>query len=241
MPERVNGTTPLKDASVVLYSLRGSLSYIKDIPLRGGAFLACHIGLCLRIADREQYSLVYLDAATATPILPRAPQEPGTRPHRPMILVVAEDEFLTPSWMGAGTMGVFINVNGDPVRGTLQWPNHPRSIGSLSPLTPGVSYVMALLPDQIIQVHNIESQEIAQEVLAPLLPSPNEQRPDPSWLSTRRALAMSCNGFLVPSQRQAEMLMLKKVSLLGRNGKPGGREVVAMSPVGGEGQESNPP
>jgi hypothetical protein len=57
------------------------------------------------------------------------------------------------------------------------------SIGSPSPLTSFASnyatgleypYIMALLRDQTIQVHNIESQEIAQEVLAPPLPSPNE-------------------------------------------------------------------
>ncbi len=91
--------------------------------------------MCLCIADRERYTLVNLGAVTATPILPisQLPPEPGTRPHRPMILVVAEEEFLILSWTGAGTMGVFINLNGDPVRGTLQWPSHPLSISSSSP------------------------------------------------------------------------------------------------------------
>ena len=45
-----------------------------------------------------------------------------------MIQVVSEEEFLILSWTGAGTMGVFINLNGDPVRGTLQWPSHPLSV-----------------------------------------------------------------------------------------------------------------
>jgi hypothetical protein len=86
----------------------------------------------LCIADREQYCLIYLDAVVATPILPisQAPPDPGARPHRPMIVVVADEEFLILSWTGAGTMGVFINANGDPVRGTLQWPQHPLSICS---------------------------------------------------------------------------------------------------------------
>lgn len=52
-----------------------------------------------------------------------------------MILVVGEEEFLILSWTGAGTMGVFINLNGDPVRGTLQWQNHPLSVCSSSPFT----------------------------------------------------------------------------------------------------------
>lgn len=93
--------------------------------------------MCLCIADREQYILVNLGAVTATPLLPisQVPPEPGTRPHRPMILAVTEEEFLILSWTGAGTMGVFINLNGDPVRGTLQWPVHPLSISSSFPFS----------------------------------------------------------------------------------------------------------
>jgi hypothetical protein len=45
---------------------------------------------------------------------------------------------------------------------------------------------------------------------------------------------MSLNGFFVPSQRQSEKLTLKKVNLLSRNAKPGGREVVPTPPVGDE-------
>ena len=47
-----------------------------------------------------------------------------------MIQVVADEEFIILSWTGAGTMGLFINLNGDPVRGTLQWPSHPLSVCS---------------------------------------------------------------------------------------------------------------
>jgi len=104
----------VKRTGIVSYSLRE----FKDIPLRGGASLAHRIGLVF---------------ATATPILPisQAPQEPGTRPHRPMILVVAEEEFLILDGRGCDEhSSIFINVN---VRGTLQWLNHPLSIGSPSP------------------------------------------------------------------------------------------------------------
>ncbi|KAH9057210.1 hypothetical protein EDB87DRAFT_1133032 [Lactarius vividus] len=37
--------------------------------------------------------------------------EPSARPHRPMIVVVAEEEFLVLSWTGSGTMWVFLNTN----------------------------------------------------------------------------------------------------------------------------------
>jgi len=92
-------------------------------------------------------------------------------------------------------------------------------------------YVTALLQDQTIVVHNVESQEVVQTVPAPPLPSPNETSLMALLGAERRALAMSSNGFLVPSQRQSEKLTLKKVNLLSRNAKPGGREVVPTPPV----------
>jgi hypothetical protein len=153
-----------------------------------------------------------------------------------MIQVVPEEEFLILSWTGAGTMGVFINLHGDPVRGTLQWPSHPLSVCSSSP-SPHLfaadcftaleyPYVTALLPDQTIEVHNVESQEIVQTVPAPPLPSPDETSLAALLGAERRALAMSSNGFLVPSQQQSEKLASRKVNLLSRNAKPRGREVV---------------
>jgi hypothetical protein len=92
-------------------------------------------------------------------------------------------------------------------------------------------YVTALLPDQTIEVHNVESQDIVQTVPAPPLPLPNETSLAALFGAERRSLAMSSNGFLVPSQQQSEKLTLKKVNLLSRNAKPGGREVVPTLPV----------
>jgi hypothetical protein len=95
-------------------------------------------------------------------------------------------------------------------------------------------YVTALLQDQTIVVHNVESQEVVQTVPAPPLPSPSETSLMALLGAERRALAMSSNGFFVPSQRQSEKLTFKKVNLLSRNAKPGGREVVPTLPVGDE-------
>jgi hypothetical protein len=95
-------------------------------------------------------------------------------------------------------------------------------------------HVTALLQDQTIVVHNIESQEVVQTIPAPPLPSPSETSLMALLGAERRALAMCSNGFFVPSQRQSEKLALKKVNLLSRNAKPGGREVVPTPPVGDE-------
>ena len=119
-----------------------------------------------------------------------------------MIQVVADEDFLILSWTGAGTMGVFINLNGDPVRGTLQWSSHPLSVCSSFTLFPHpfaadcvtaleYPYVTALLQDQTIVVHNVDSQEIVQTVPAPPLPSPSETSLMALLGAERRALAMS--------------------------------------------------
>lgn len=45
-----------------------------------------------------------------------------------MVVIPGADEFLVTSFTGAGTMGVFLNGQGDPVRGTMEWEHHPLSI-----------------------------------------------------------------------------------------------------------------
>ncbi|KAH9018541.1 hypothetical protein EDB85DRAFT_2154432 [Lactarius pseudohatsudake] len=187
----------LSDRQIFLYTIP-SLELVPSIkPIRNV--------MCFAV-DHRHIVRPSLPMDSPAPVLP-VDLNQAHDPHRPMIVVVAEEEFLILSWTGAGTMGVFINVNGDPVRGTLQWPNHPLSICFEYP------HVTALLPDQTIQVHDIESQEIAQVLPPPPLPSLNEASPS-----------------------RPERLMLKKVNLLSRNAKPGGREVVPTEPEGGQEQ-----
>ena len=75
-------------------------------------------------------------------------------------------------------------------------------------------------------MHDIESQELAQVIPPPPPPSLNVTSPSALLSAERRALATSSSGFLVPLQQRPEKLMLKKVNLLSRTEKPGGREVV---------------
>jgi len=85
-------------------------------------------------------------------------------------------------------------------------------------------HVAALLPDQTVLVHNLETQTVAQTLPAPPLPAA-EAATDPIALlaGERRAISFSAPGFLVPSQRQSAKLRLRRVPLLGRNAHPSGR------------------
>ncbi|KAL0569017.1 hypothetical protein V5O48_012952 [Marasmius crinis-equi] len=108
----------------------------------------------------------------------------------PFITVTGPGEFLLISWTGATALGIFINGNGEPVRGTLEWPAHPKSVCFDFP------YITTLLPNNTIEIHNAETQAIVQVVSAPVEDSPGE----------RNTLAASVAGYLVPStQRSAKM------------------------------------
>lgn len=73
--------------------------------------------------------MVDLEGAQLFPILPiaQAPAQAGAV-IRPLINVISDNEFLILSWTGTNTLGLFITGDGDPVRGTLEWPAYPLGI-----------------------------------------------------------------------------------------------------------------
>jgi vacuolar protein sorting-associated protein 3 len=101
-----------------------------QFPQGASVRLARRIGPLVCFADHETYNILRLDAATVLPLLPvsQVPPDPRTPPILPHITVVGDSEFLIVSWTGAGALGVFVNGNGDPVRGTLEWASHPLSM-----------------------------------------------------------------------------------------------------------------
>jgi hypothetical protein len=54
------------------------------------------------------------------------------------------------------TIGIFVNSVGDAIRGTLQWASYPRSITVQFP------YIISLLRNGTIEVHNIRDQQCVQ-------------------------------------------------------------------------------
>ena len=134
----------LKRASMALYSLRERLifhkarhsivcsarvlPYAQDIPLPSRPIVARRSGKYLCFADEKFYNMIDLEAASLFPLLPLSQAE-DSGPVEPFILVISSNEFLILSWTGASTLGLFITGDGDPVRGTLQWENHPKAAG----------------------------------------------------------------------------------------------------------------
>jgi len=208
--------TVVKRQSLAMFSVRDNrLTYQKDIPLPSGASFAKRSGSTLCIADRENYCVVDLEKAVSIPLIPISQaMDPTPIPIAPHILVCPHNEYLVLSWTGTGTIGVFITDDGMPTRGTLQFDSHPDSICmSNNPWRPrypnsfaGLDwpYVVALLPDNSIEVHSAETQTIIQRV--PASEEVNERR-----LGLLHAVA---GGYLVPSSESSTKLAKTSVKLL---------------------------
>ncbi|KAJ7185526.1 hypothetical protein C8R46DRAFT_1207679 [Mycena filopes] len=190
----------IKRTNIAMYSLsRDRLFYHKEVPLPNGAVLARRSGQFLCIADKQQYGVVDLANAQLTPLMPvsQAFDEPFAGP--PGICVTGDDpaEFLILSWNGASTIGIFVTGQGDPVRGTLEWPAHPRAVVFDYP------YIATLLPNRTVEIHSIETQSIVQVV-----PAPNDD------VEPRVALVAALSGYLVPSTQKSEKMRKVPVPLV---------------------------
>ncbi|KAK4050303.1 hypothetical protein OIV83_003624 [Microbotryomycetes sp. JL201] len=168
------------------------VSQLKDLPL-SGTLMAVLRGRYVCTADKENYSIIDLDAAVALPLLPISqtpnPEFEGTNAidpkQRPAIACAGSNEFLIASHTGPTTLGVFVTESGDPCRGTLEWASNLRSLGTCHSLVDPV-YSIALLHNNTIEVHSLKTQAIAQVVQLPNSPAPSALQP--------RSLAYSWSG-----------------------------------------------
>ncbi|KAI0754156.1 hypothetical protein C8Q80DRAFT_1216334 [Daedaleopsis nitida] len=191
----------IKRSTIALYSLRERLFFQKEIPLPSGGMFARRSGKYLCVADKEFYNMVDLAAASLFQMLPISQAPDTTVAVKPSITVISENEFLILSWMGASTLGVFITGDGDPVRGTLEWPSHPEAVSLDYP------YITTLLPNGTIEIHSVETQSIVQVVPAP----PDTSSP---LAGDRRALVSCLNAFFIPSTQRSEKLRLVPKQLI---------------------------
>ena len=70
-------------------------------------------------------------------------------------------------------------------------------------------YITTLLPNDTIEIHNVDTQGIVQVVSAP-----PEKEGDSEGTSERSALTASMAGFLVPSTQRSAKMRTVPVSLL---------------------------
>lgn len=110
-------------------------SMAQDVPLPDTLTRAVRSGGTMAVADSSKYCIVNLLDQNMYEVLPIAqvdPAEVGIEGSLEVNIAVipGEEEFLCTSFAGSGTIGVFVNKEGDPVKGTISWQSHPKSIGS---------------------------------------------------------------------------------------------------------------
>ncbi|KAG2737987.1 hypothetical protein P692DRAFT_20842227 [Suillus brevipes Sb2] len=194
----------IKRSTIATYSLsEEKLTFTREIPFRSGALLARRSGHHLCIATADIYSVIDLATAQMFELLPVTQVEGTAGTIKPHILVISPSEFLLLSWTGGSTLGLFITGDGDPVRGTLEWPAHPVSVCLDYP------YLTTLLPNSTIEVHSIETQAIIQ-----VLPAPDFGE------GGRPGLVSCLAGYAAPSSERWDKMRKVKVGLV-RSGKVG--------------------
>jgi hypothetical protein len=73
-------------------------------------------------------------------------------------------------------------------------------------------YITALLPNDTIEIHNIETQAIVQVIGAP--PATSSPTPSGEYPRQRLNLVSSLGGYLVPSTQRSDKLRKTTVPLL---------------------------
>jgi hypothetical protein len=100
---------------------------------------AARSGGTIAVANSANYCIVNVHDQSMWEMLPIAQTDPsdvgieGTIGAN-IVVVPGEEEYLWTSFAGDRTIGVFVNRDGDPVKGTIEWPSHPKSIGMIYPV-----------------------------------------------------------------------------------------------------------
>ncbi|KAJ3388102.1 transforming growth factor, beta receptor associated protein 1 [Entophlyctis sp. JEL0112] len=114
-------------------------------------------GRTILAADANTYKLINERSGVVTPSFPY-----DRSVLKPLVCVISNAEFLvalgTPQGIG---LGMFVNANGDAIRGTIEWGALPKSVVFQFP------YIIALLRNDTVEVHNIFSQELVETLEIP--------------------------------------------------------------------------
>jgi len=144
------------------------------------ALVVCQRGPIACVANSERYDIMDLERGGRIPLFPINQNadmaEDGTQPLHPLILSVGEEDFLvtTGTTLDDPALGMFVDLNGDPVRGTLMFSTYPRTISIVLPLpllilAINYPFVFAMMQNFDIEIHSVESQQIVQIINSPLV------------------------------------------------------------------------
>lgn len=128
---------------------------------------ACQRGAIVCVATKTSYDLIDLDQRAKIQLFPVVQGDAELTLaqadiFRPLIISVTPEEFLLVSGSpgSPNAMGMFITLEGEITRGTLMFETYPIQI------IPQYPHVLALLSNNTIEVHDINTQEKTQTISA---------------------------------------------------------------------------
>ncbi|RSH83741.1 hypothetical protein EHS25_005356 [Saitozyma podzolica] len=143
-----------------IYKLGSRMVPFKEIPLPSApthsALFSTYFCAAMPGDTQTNYSVIDLSDASLTEVLPVSQIDASVldfEPNPNVVVIPGENEFLVTSYTGASTMGVFLNGQGDPVRGTMEWTDHPLSIAVES------GFIIALLRNNTVVIHSLSDLE----------------------------------------------------------------------------------
>ncbi|CCJ31403.1 unnamed protein product [Pneumocystis jirovecii] len=152
--------------------IKDSISLVSDINY-SSPIVACQRGFICCVANNLCYELIDFENNIKIPLFPlqgndslhyNSPSTPSNL--MPIITSISKSEFVvttTPS-NGENCIGLFIDMNGY-VRGTVIFSRYPIALASEFP------FLMALIDNSFIEIHNIIDQTLVQIVQFPFLGS----------------------------------------------------------------------
>ena len=148
------------------------------------ALVVCQRGAIACVANAERYDLMDLERGERIPLFPISQiasfaedDDKSPEPTLPPLMVsVGEEDFLvtTGTTLKDPAIGMFVNLEGDPVRGTLMFSTYPRAISKtrgLAMLILAINYphVFAMMQDFNVEIHSVESQQVVQVITSPFI------------------------------------------------------------------------
>ncbi|BEJ17778.1 hypothetical protein CspHIS471_0700460 [Cutaneotrichosporon sp. HIS471] len=156
----------VKRKGLGIYRLGQRMTMVKEMPLpappRYHALFNTYMCAALPTESGLTYCIIDLSDASLTEVLPVSQVDPDDnwKPNPNVVVIPGESQFLVTSYTGANTMGVFLNGQGDPERGTIEWTEHPLCIAVES------GFIIALLRNNTVVVHNLNDLENPAQVIS---------------------------------------------------------------------------
>ncbi|KAG4303091.1 hypothetical protein PCK1_000757 [Pneumocystis canis] len=167
--------TVLTKKKIKRIKVKDSISLISDIDY-SSPVTACQRGFVCCVANNLFYELIDFEnneKITLFPILQGSDvlyynfSLMTSLILTPIIISITRSEFLVTTYSsnGENAIGLFINTNGDIVRGTVMFSEYPMALASEFP------FLMALMDRSFVEIHNVIDQTLVQVVQSPFLGS----------------------------------------------------------------------